>query len=65
MRLRDVRVLKRMTQCELEARTGVFASRLSLLERGYAMPKPEEKKRLAKALGLRVREIDWGTKEGA
>ncbi len=56
-KLRNVRVLKRLTQYDIQMRAGIPQCKISLIERGYLQPKEEEKKRLAKALGVRPEEI--------
>jgi len=56
-KLRNCRVLKRLTQYDLQMRTGIAQCKISLIERGYLQPKEEEKKRLAKALGVEGQEL--------
>lgn len=50
--LRRVRLDAGLGQVELEKKSGVFQSRISLFERGLAAPSRREQKALAKALGL-------------
>lgn len=57
MNLRTARFIRGITQIELQARSGVFQSRLSLFERGYAYPTGVEKQRIEAVLGP----IDWTT----
>ena len=40
--------------------TGIHQSKISMIENGLIEPREDEKKRLAKALGVRVEEI-WGS----
>ncbi len=56
-RLREVRVVKRITQLQLRIATGVHQSKISFIENGLAEPREDEKKRLAKALGVRIEDI--------
>lgn len=57
MSLREVRVMKRCNQWDLALKTGISQSRISLIENGYVEPRPEEKRALAKALGVAQKEI--------
>jgi transcriptional regulator with XRE-family HTH domain len=58
-RLRDVRVLKRITQFRLGLQAEMNATKISFIENGLVEPRSDEKKRLSKALGVRPEEI-WG-----
>ena len=58
-KLRETRVLRRVTQFQLRIATGIHQSKISMIENGLIEPRDDEKKRLAKALGLKVEEI-WG-----
>ncbi len=62
-RLREMRVIKRITQFELRLSTGIHQSKISMIENDLVEPREEEKKRLAQALGGRVEEI-WGPSLG-
>ena len=62
-RLRVVRAEKRMTQFRLSIATGIIQSRLSQMENDLINPSPEEKEKIAKALGAKVGEI-WGEGNG-
>jgi transcriptional regulator with XRE-family HTH domain len=53
-RLRRKRLLKELTLYDLQARTGIDSGRISLIERGYRIPKEDEKEKLSKALNCRV-----------
>lgn len=55
--LRRERILRQFTLYDLRAKTGISVSKLSLVERGIEQPHDEEKKRLARALGLRMEEL--------
>jgi DNA-binding XRE family transcriptional regulator len=63
-RLREVRFLKRMSQWNLAILLGVHQSRISLLENGYVEPREDERKKIAKALGVRMEEIWRGNDTG-
>jgi len=55
--LRRERILRQLSLYDVRSRTGIAVSKLSLVERGIESPTNEEKKRLAKALGIRVEDI--------
>ncbi len=63
-RLREIRAVKRVTQFQLRIATGIHQSKISFIENGLIEPKEEEKKRLAKALGVRPQDIWSPEKEG-
>jgi len=50
--LKLARTSKRIKQLELARQIGISPSRLSLIENGWAKPRPEELSALRKALGL-------------
>jgi len=50
-RLKVVRAEKRITQFRLTLATGIIQSRLSQMENDLIKPTPEEKEKIAKALG--------------
>jgi transcriptional regulator with XRE-family HTH domain len=56
-RLRETRVVRRVTQFQLRVATGIHQSKISMVENGLVEPREDEKARLAKALGVRVEEI--------
>ena len=58
-RLREIRVVKRVTQFQLRLSTGVHQSKISMIENGLIQPRHDEKRKIAKALGVQVGEI-WG-----
>jgi transcriptional regulator with XRE-family HTH domain len=55
-KLRITRVIRGLNQKDLEKRTGIIQSRISLIEHGYLEPN-EERKKLAKALRVQVGDI--------
>ncbi|MCF8051569.1 MAG: helix-turn-helix transcriptional regulator [Desulfobacterales bacterium] len=65
MNLREARMKRQVTQWDLRLRAGINQSKVSLIERGYVQPSEEEKAAIAKALGLRVDEIEWAQAEAA
>lgn len=58
-KLREIRVVKRITQFQLRLSTGIHQSKISLIENGLIHPKEDEKEKLTKALGVKGEEI-WG-----
>jgi transcriptional regulator with XRE-family HTH domain len=62
MDLREARFRRRISQWELAKRTGVFQSRISLIENDHPA-KAEEKVRLAGALELEPNQISWPGEE--
>ena len=56
-RLREVRVLKRITQFRLRLATGISPTKISLAENGLLELNSNEKKALAKALDCLPEEI--------
>ena len=61
-RLREIRVIKRITQFQLRLSTGIHQSKISMIENRLVAPREVEKQRLAKALHVRPEEIwDRGT----
>jgi len=57
MNLFEARAKRRMTQWDLRRKTGIHQSKISLIERGYVIPKEDEKARIARALRCRVQDI--------
>ena len=55
--LRIKRFFSQLTLYDLGLRTGIDPARISLIERGYKAPRPEEEKKLAIALGCEATEI--------
>ena len=62
-KLREKRVVKRITQFQLRVSTGIHQSKISMIENGLIEPRDDEKKKLAKALGMKPEEI-WSEKGG-
>ena len=56
-RLREIRVVKRISQFRLGLSTGIHQSKISLIENGLFEPREDEKERLAEALNVQVEEI--------
>ena len=56
-KLREIRVLKRITQFQLRLASGIHQSKISLIENGLIESTEDEKKRIAKALGVEVEKI--------
>jgi transcriptional regulator with XRE-family HTH domain len=54
MNLREARFKKSMTQFDLRILTGIHQSRISYIERGYIVPRDDEKQKIEAALGLRI-----------
>lgn len=56
-KLRDVRVLKRLTQMDLQLATDINHTKISWIENGYVIPRSMEKIKLADALGVTPKEL--------
>ena len=52
-RLREARFLSRKTQDQLHIEIGMCQAKISRIERGFLKASEEEKKKLAKALGVK------------
>jgi len=63
MTLREARFYKRFSQWDLQIRTGLHQSKISLIERGYVEPSPEERKRIAEALDINPDELSFNGQE--
>ena len=59
--LRVIRAEKRITQFQLRLMTGIHQSKLSMAENDLIELRPEEKNRIAKALGVSIEDI-WKRK---
>ncbi len=59
MDLKEARFKKKLTQFDLCIKTGIQQSKISHFERGYLTPRDDEKKRIAKALGVKAVDLDW------
>ena len=58
MDLKEARFQKKLTQFDLRIKTGIHQSKISNFERGYLKPNKDEKKLLAKALGIKASDLD-------
>ena len=58
MQLKLLRAVRGFSQYDLTLKTGIHQSRISLFENGYTDLKPEERSKLAKALGCKVGDIE-------
>ena len=56
-RLREIRVVKRVTQFQLRLVTGIHQSKISFIENGLVEPREDEMKRLSRALGVQIHEL--------
>ena len=59
MKLKVIRAMKDVSQYDLNLRTGIPQSKISLFERGYLKPNKNEKTAIAKALNVNVDELEW------
>lgn len=62
--LREKRFFSELSIYDLSQRTGIDPARISLIERGYKVPREDEKKKIAQALDCQVKEI-FSQMEGA
>ncbi len=58
MDLLTIRFLKRLTQIELQAKSGVLQSRISMAENGYITLRQDEREKIEKVLNMKGT-IDW------
>ena len=56
-KLREMRVLKRITQYVLALETGISQCKISLIENELVKPSENEKKKLTKALKCKIDEV--------
>ena len=56
-KLREIRARNRVTQFQLRVMTGIHQSKISMAENDYVQLRDEEKKKIAKALGVGCNEI--------
>ena len=63
MDLREARFKNKLTQFDLCIKTGIQQSKISHFERGYLVPRDDEKKRIAKALGIKMSDLAWKGKK--
>lgn len=55
--LRRKRFFCELSIYDLSKKTGIDPARISLIERGYKAPKEGEKKKIAKVLGCKVKDV--------
>ena len=55
--LRRERLLRQLSLYDIRSKTGISVSKLSLVERGIEHLNEDEKKRLARALGVRLQDL--------
>lgn len=63
MNLREARFRKKLTQFDLRIKTGISQTKISHFERGYLIPREDEKKRIARALGVKASEVVWSNEQ--
>jgi len=56
-RMREKRFYAQLSIYEMSKKTGIDPGRISLIERGYKVPRDDEKHKIAKALSVRVEEL--------
>ena len=56
-KLREIRSVRRITQFQLRLSTGIHQSKISLIENGLVAPRDNEKREIARALGVKPEEI--------
>jgi len=54
VKLKEARFFSGLTQAEIYHKTGVHISRISLYERGLAIPSKEQRKKLEAAIGIKL-----------
>ena len=59
-RLRAIREAKKLSQADMEERTGILRCDLSLVENGQAVPTIEILEKMARALDLPLHELFYG-----
>jgi len=55
--LREKRSFGELSIYDLSVKTGIDPAKISLLERGYKVPREDEKKKIAKVLNCEIEEI--------
>ncbi len=63
-RLREVRVVRKISQFQLRLLTGIHQSKISMIENGLVQAREDEAQKLARALGVKVDEIFPGMEGG-
>ena len=56
-KLKEIRFFKEVTQPLLALKSGIQQSRISLIQNELVTPREEEKRKIAKALNLKVEDI--------
>jgi len=59
MNLKEARFKKGLTQFDLRLKTGINQATISHFERGYLIPNDEKRRKLAKALNLTAKDLDF------
>ena len=59
MELKSLRTQKGLRQWDMRLLTGIHPTKVCLIEKGYVEPTENEKKLLAKALGVKKTAIKW------
>lgn len=55
--IRTKRFFTQISIYDLSIRTGIDPARISLIERGYKIPRADEKEKIARALGCEIEDI--------
>ncbi len=63
-KLRETRVIRRISQFQLRLLTSIHQTRISMIENNLVQPREDEMTRLAQALGVRVEDIFPNPNEG-
>ena len=63
MNIRELRFKNGFTQYDVNARTGIHQSKLSLIERGFIVPDEREKKKMADLFRVTIADIEWAAGE--
>jgi transcriptional regulator with XRE-family HTH domain len=56
-KLYETRALQRVSQYVIALKTGIQQSRISLIENELVMPREDERKKIAKALGVKSEDV--------
>jgi len=59
MNLKEARFKRGLTQFDLRLKTGINQATISHFERGYLIPNDEKKRKLAKALRVKLNELKF------
>jgi len=55
--LREKRFFNELSIYDLSQKTDIDPAKISLIERGYKIPREDEKRKIAKVLGCKVSEV--------